>query len=149
MEKVLNIAKEFINDPSGDYKYLGELEQGKHFVEYMFTDDCIDGDVALCVGGPQCLVVTDGKCQFADNDECVLAMRHISAKKDFVMAKENIEKSYNFGASEFNREAKRLAQERLKQGLPVSLDIPNDADAEDLTMLNAFDKWLRDGLPVE
>ena len=65
------------------------------------------------------------------------------------MAKENIEKSYNFGASEFNREAKRLAQERLKQGLPVSVDIPNDADAEDLAMLNAFDKWLRDGQPVE
>lgn len=65
------------------------------------------------------------------------------------MAKENIEKSYNFGASEFNREAKRLAQKQLKQGLPVTVDIPNDADAEDLAMLNAFDKWLRDGQPVE
>ena len=80
-DEVLNIAKEFINDPAGDYKYLGELEQGKHFVEYMFTDDC--GDVVLCVGAPQCLVVTDGKCRFADNDECVLAMRHISAKKGY------------------------------------------------------------------
>ena len=149
MDKILNIAKQFINDPSGDYKYLGELERGKHFVEYMFTDDCVDGDVALCVGAPQCLVVTGGQCRYADSDECVLAMRYISAKKDFVMAKENIEKSYNFGASEFNREAKRLAQERLKQGLPVSVDIPNDADAEDLAMLNAFDKWLRDGHPVE
>ena len=63
--------------------------------------------------------------------------------------KENIEKSYNFGASEFNREMKRLAQKQLKQGLPVTVDIPNDADAEDLAMLNAFDKWLRDGQPVE
>ena len=65
------------------------------------------------------------------------------------MANENIEKSFNFGASEFNREAKRLAQERLKQGLPVSVDIPNDADAEDLAMLRAFDEWLRDGEPVK
>ena len=55
------------------------------------------------------------------------------------MTKENIEKSYNFGASEFNREAKRITQERLAKGLPVSLYIPNDADAEDLAMLNAFD----------
>ena len=65
------------------------------------------------------------------------------------MANENIVKSYNFGASEFTREAKRLAQERLKQGLPVSVDIPNDADAEDLAMLRAFDEWLRDGEPVK
>lgn len=65
------------------------------------------------------------------------------------MAKENIEKSYNFGVSEFNRKMKRITQERLAKGLPVSLGIPNDADAEDLAMLNAFDKWLRDGQPVE
>ena len=65
------------------------------------------------------------------------------------MTKENIEKSYNFGASEFNREAKRITQERLAKGLPVSLYIPNDADAEDLAMLNAFDAWCRDGQPVE
>lgn len=82
MDKILNIAKQFINDPSGDYKYLGELEQGNHFVEYMFTDDCVDGDVALCIGAPQCLVVTDGKCRFADNDECVLAMKHLAAIAD-------------------------------------------------------------------
>ena len=44
---------------------------------------------------------------------------------------------------------KRITQERLAKGLPVSLGIPNDADAEDLAMLNAFDKWLRDGQPVE
>ena len=42
MDEILNIAKQFINDPSGDYKYLGELEQGKHFVEYMFTDDFLE-----------------------------------------------------------------------------------------------------------
>ena len=65
------------------------------------------------------------------------------------MAKENIEKSYNFGASEFNRKMKRITQERLAQGLPVSLDIPNDADAEDLEMIRAFDAWCRDGEPVK
>lgn len=36
----------------------------------------------------------------------------------------NIEKAYDFGASEFNREMKRIAQDRLKRGLPVSFDIP-------------------------
>ena len=64
------------------------------------------------------------------------------------MAKENIEKSYNFGAYEFNREMKRITQERLAKGLPVSVYIPNNADAEDLEMLRAFDEWLRDGEPV-
>ena len=44
------------------------------------------------------------------------------------MTKENnIEKAYNFEASEFNRKMKRITQDRLKRGLPVSLDIPNDA----------------------
>ena len=65
------------------------------------------------------------------------------------MAKENIEKSSNFGAYEFNREMKRITQERLAKGLPVSVYIPNDADAEDLEMLRAFDEWLRDGEPVK
>lgn len=82
MDEILNIAKEFINDPSGDYKYLGELEQGKHFVKYMFTDECVDGDVALCVGGPQCLVVTGGQCRYADSDESSLAMKHLAAIAD-------------------------------------------------------------------
>ena len=142
MDKVLNIAKQFINDPAGDYRYLGELEVGKHFVEYMFTGDYVEDDIMLCVGTKRFLVVEANVCRWAEVDEEVLAM-------DYIAEKENIEKSYNFGASEFNREAKRLAQERLKQGLPVSVDIPNDADAEDLAMLNAFDKWLRDGQPVE
>ena len=65
------------------------------------------------------------------------------------MAKENIEKSSNFGAYEFNREMKRITQERLAKGLPVSVYIPNDADAEDLEMLRVFDEWLRDGEPVK
>jgi hypothetical protein len=82
MDNVLNVAKQFINDPSGDYKYLGELEPGKHFVEYMFTDDCVDGDVALCVGGPQYVVVTEGKCRFADSDESAFAMKHVAANAD-------------------------------------------------------------------
>lgn len=65
------------------------------------------------------------------------------------MAKENIEKSSNFGAFKFNREMKRIIQERLANGLPVSVYIPNDADAEDLEMLRVFDEWLRDGEPVK
>ena len=89
MDEVLNIAKEFINDPSGDYKYLGELEQGKHFVEYMFTDDCVDGDVALCVGAPQCLVVTGGQSRYADSDESSLAMKHLAAIADEYMTLED------------------------------------------------------------
>ena len=63
------------------------------------------------------------------------------------MTKENnIEKAYNFEASEFNRKMKRITQDRLKRGLPVSLDIPNDATPEEL---KAFDAWTRDGQPVE
>ena len=66
------------------------------------------------------------------------------------MTKENnIEKAYNFGASEFNREMKRIAQNRLKQGLPVSFDIPSDATLEDLEEIKAFEAWVMDGQPVE
>ena len=36
-----------------------------------------------------------------------------------------------------------------KRGLPVSLDIPNDATPEELEELKAFDAWTRDGQPVE
>ena len=82
MDKILNIAKQFTNDPEGIYKYLGEFEHGKHFVEYMFVDDYMDGDIALCVGGPQCLVVTDGgQCRYADNDEYELSMRRLVVHK--------------------------------------------------------------------
>ena len=71
-------------------------------------------------------------------------------KQGKVMTKENnIEKAYDFGASEFNRKTKRITQERLKRGLPVSLDIPNDATSEELEELKAFDAWTRDGQPVE
>lgn len=71
-------------------------------------------------------------------------------KRNFVMTKtNNIEKAYDFGASEFNRKMKRITQDRLKRGLPVSLDIPNDATPEELEELKAFDAWTRDGQPVE
>ena len=78
----VNVVKSFVGDPTGDYKYLGELEPGKHFVEYMFTDDYADGDVLLCVGGPQCLVVTCGQCRYAVSDEYSLAMKHLAAIAD-------------------------------------------------------------------
>lgn len=142
MDEIVKIVKQFIEDPTGDYRYLGELEVGKHFVEYMFTGDYVEDDIMLCVGTKRFLVVEANVCRWAEVDEEVLAM-------DYIAEKENIEKSYNFGASEFNRKMKRITQERLAKGLPVSLGIPNDADAEDLAMLNAFDKWLRDCQPVE
>ena len=67
-------------------------------------------------------------------------------KRNFVMTKgNNIEKAYDFGASAFNRKMKRITQDRLKRGLPVSLDIPNDATPEELEELKAFDAWTRDG----
>ena len=78
----VNVVKSFVGDPAGDYKYLGELEPGKHFVEYMFTDDCVDADIVLCVGGPQCLVVTCGQCRYAVSDESSLAMKHLAAIAD-------------------------------------------------------------------
>ena len=78
MDKILNIAKQFINDPSGDYRYLGELEQGKHFIEYMFTDDCVDGDIVLCIGTNRFLVVEANVCRWIEGDEEVLAMKYIA-----------------------------------------------------------------------
>jgi hypothetical protein len=66
------------------------------------------------------------------------------AKKD-----NNIEKSYDFGKSEFNRKMKKIYQEREAKGLPNSVDIPNDADAEDLEITRMANKWLRDGNPVD
>ena len=66
------------------------------------------------------------------------------------MTKENnIEKAYNFEASEFNRKMKRITQDRLKRGLPVSFDIPSDATLEDLEEIKAFEAWVMDGQPVE
>ena len=71
-------------------------------------------------------------------------------KRNFVMTKQNnIEKAYDFGASEFNRKMKRIAQDRLKRGLPVSFDIPSDATLEDLEEIKAFEAWVMDGQPVE
>ncbi len=67
------------------------------------------------------------------------------AEKD----KNNIEKSYDFGKSEYERNMKRIWQERVAKGLPVSVDVPNDADAEDLARSRAFLHWLNDGEPVD
>ena len=50
----------------------------------------------------------------------------------------NIEKAYDFGASEFNREMKRIAQDRLKLGLPVNLDIPNDATPKGIEDIRVY-----------
>ena len=61
----------------------------------------------------------------------------------------NIEKSYDFGKSEYNRDMKRIWQERVAKGLPVSVDVPNDADEEDLAISKAFRDWLDDGEPVD
>ncbi|WP_320978583.1 hypothetical protein [Bacteroides sp.] len=44
---------------------------------------------------------------------------------------------------------KRIWQERVAKGLPVSVDVPNDADAEDLARSRAFLHWLNDGEPVD
>ena len=78
----VNVVKSFVVDRTGDYRYLGEIKKGMHIVSYMFTDDCMDGDVALCVGAPQCLVVTGGQCRYADSDESSLAMKHLAAIAD-------------------------------------------------------------------
>ena len=77
MDNVLNVAKQFINDPEGDYKYLGELEVGKHFVEYMFTGDYVEDDIMLCVGTSRFLVVEANVCRWAGADEEALIMKYI------------------------------------------------------------------------
>lgn len=63
----------------------------------------------------------------------------------------NIDKSYDFGKSEFNRKMKKIYQEREAKGLPNSVDIPNDADADDadLEITRLKNEWLRDGKPVD
>ena len=61
----------------------------------------------------------------------------------------NIEKAYDFGASEFNRKMKRITQDRLKRGLPVSFDIPSDATLEDMEEIKAFEAWVMNGQSVE
>lgn len=78
MKQVIEIVKKFIGDPKGDYKYLGELEKGKHFVSYMFTDDASDGDIMLCVGTFQYLVVEGGKCRYTNDKESEIAMKYIA-----------------------------------------------------------------------
>lgn len=61
----------------------------------------------------------------------------------------NIEKSYDFEKSKYHRNMKRIWQERVAKGLSVSVDVPNDADAEDLARSKAFRDWLDDGEPVD
>lgn len=78
MEKVSNIVRQFVDDPAGNYKYLGELEAGKHFVEYVFTGDFVEDDTVLCVGTRRTLVIEANICRWADCDEEVLAMKYIA-----------------------------------------------------------------------
>ena len=76
MDKVLNIAKKFINDPDGIYKYIGELEDGKHFVFYMFSDDTsTDDGKYLPVGTSQYLVIDGEECRYADEEESQIATK--------------------------------------------------------------------------
>lgn len=75
MDEILKIVKQFVGDPTGDYSYLGELEVGKHFVEYMFTGDFVEDDIVLCVGTRRTLVIEANVCRWANGDEEVLAMK--------------------------------------------------------------------------
>ena len=82
MDEILKIVKQFVGDSTGDYSYLGELEVGKHFVSYMFTDDASDGDVMLCVGTFQYLVVEGGKCRYTNDKESEVAMKYIAENRE-------------------------------------------------------------------
>ena len=76
MDVSVNLVKSFVGDPNGDYKYLGKIENGKHVVSYMFTDDTSTEDgVFLPVGTMQYYVVSGGDCRLADEDECLWAMQ--------------------------------------------------------------------------
>ena len=72
----VNVVKSFVGDPNGDYKYLGEIENGRHMVSYMFTDDASNEDgMFLAVGTMQYYVVSGIECRLADEEECLWAMR--------------------------------------------------------------------------
>ena len=72
----VNVVKSFVGDRTGDYRYLGEIKKGKHIVSYMFTDDAsTDDGVFLAVGTVQYYVVSGVKCRFANDEECLWAMR--------------------------------------------------------------------------
>ena len=72
----VNIVKSFVGDPTGDYRYLGEIKNGEHIVSYMFTDDAsTDDGVFLAVGTVQYYVVSGVKCRLANDEECLWAMR--------------------------------------------------------------------------
>ena len=72
----VNVVKSYVGDPTGDYKYLGEIKKGKQVVSYMFTDDASTEDGAfLAVGTVQYYVVSGVECRFADDEETLWAMR--------------------------------------------------------------------------
>lgn len=80
METILKIAKEFVGDQDGCYEYIGELENGKHFISYMFSDDTMNEEgIALCVGGPQYIIVIDGLCRHLDNNEYERTLRYLAS----------------------------------------------------------------------
>ena len=79
----VNIVKSFVGDPTGDYRYLGEIKNGEHIVSYMFTDDAsTEGGTFLAVGTVQYYVVSGVECRYADSDESSLAMKHLAAIAD-------------------------------------------------------------------
>ena len=72
----VNVVKSFVGDRTGDYRYLGEMENGRHMVSYMFTDDASNEDgMFLAVGTMQYYVVSGIECRLADEEECLWAMR--------------------------------------------------------------------------
>ena len=72
----VNVVKSFVGDPTGDYRWLGEIKNGEHIVSYMFTDDASTEDGAfLAVGTVQYYVVSGVECRFADDEETLWAMR--------------------------------------------------------------------------
>ena len=71
----LNVVKSYVGDPTGDYKYLGEIKKGRQVVSYMFTDDASTEDgMFLAVGTVQYYVVSGVKCRLANEAECLWAM---------------------------------------------------------------------------
>ena len=102
METILKIAKEFVGDQDGCYEYIGELENGKHFISYMFSDDTMNEEgFALCVGGPQYIVVIDGLCRHLDNNEYERTLRYlasIAAKFRMMEYKDLLEDFWEEGA---------------------------------------------------
>ena len=118
-----------------------ELKEDPYFQEY--TMEQCQQDLAALASWGNLLTIQDTRK--------VTTIEEFKNKRNYTMAKKdnNIEKSYDFGKSEFNRKMKKIYQEREAKGLPNSVDIPNDADADDLARLRAFGEWLSDGQPVD